>query len=81
MAERQFGAKRIAGDFQPITASEDFAFMLEKQRGSYLFVGNGDSADLHSPHYDFNDAILPEAARYWVALAQDYLSPDRASEA
>ena len=78
VAERQFGAKRIAGDFQPITASEDFAFMLEKQRGSYLFVGNGDSADLHSPHYDFNDAILPEAARYWVALAQDYLSPDRA---
>ncbi|RUW43562.1 amidohydrolase, partial [Mesorhizobium sp. M1A.F.Ca.ET.072.01.1.1] len=40
----------------------------------YLFVGNGESAPLHSPHYDFNDAIIPPAARFWVRLAEAYLS-------
>ena len=48
--------------------------MLEKKAGSYLFVGNGPSADLHSPRYDFNDAIIDPAARYWVALVKDYLA-------
>ncbi len=72
-AIRHFGDARV-GDLRPITASEDFAFMLERKPGAYLFVGNGESADLHSPHYDFNDAILPDAARYWVALVTDFLS-------
>ena len=74
VARRHFGEERIDTSLRPITASEDFAFMLEQRPGSYLFLGNGDSADLHSPHYDFNDAILPDAARYWVQLAQDYLA-------
>ncbi len=74
VALRHFGPERIERDFRPITASEDFAFMLQEKPGSYLFVGNGPSADLHSPRYDFNDAILPDAARYWVALAEDFLA-------
>ena len=74
VALRHFGAGRVEAALRPITASEDFAFMLEERPGSYLFVGNGDSADLHSPHYNFNDAILPDAARYWVALVQDFLA-------
>ena len=74
VALRHFGAERIHQNLKPITASEDFAFMLQELPGSYLFVGNGDSADLHNPHYNFNDEILPDAARYWAALAQDYLA-------
>jgi hippurate hydrolase len=73
VAAEQFGADRIEADFPPITASEDFAYMLEERPGSYLYLGNGDSAALHSPHYNFNDEILPVAARYWVALAERYL--------
>lgn len=78
VARRHFGEARIDTSLKPITASEDFAFMLEERPGSYLFIGNGDSADLHNPHYDFNDAILPEAARYWVSLAEDYLAANAA---
>lgn len=74
VAHRHFGDERIHDGLRPITASEDFAFMLQQRPGSYLFIGNGDSADLHSPNYDFNDAILPDAARYWVHLAEDYLA-------
>lgn len=74
VAQRHFPAAQIAEDFQPRTASEDFAFMLQERPGSYLFVGNGDSASLHSPHYDFNDATIAPAAHYWVRLAETYLS-------
>lgn len=79
VARRHFGDGRIDTTLKPITASEDFAFMLERRPGSYLFLGNGDSADLHNPNYDFNDAILPEAARYWVHLVEDYLSANAAA--
>jgi hippurate hydrolase len=73
VAIRHFGEDRVAT--APLrTGSEDFAFMLEKKAGSYLFIGNGPSADLHSPRYDFNDAIIEPAARYWVALVRDYLA-------
>lgn len=63
----------------PMTGSEDFAFMLEKRPGSYIFLGNGDQAGpvscaLHNDGYDFNDANIVEGAAYWVALAEDFLS-------
>lgn len=81
VARRHFGAERVEQGLRPITASEDFAFMLEERPGSYLFLGNGDSADLHSPRYDFNDAIIPDAARYWVQLVEDFLSTNARAEA
>ena len=72
-AIRHFGESKV-GTLKPLLVSEDFAFMLQKQKGSYLFVGNGASADLHSPKYDFNDAIIAPAAKYWVALVEDFLA-------
>ncbi len=70
------GAAAVEKDFRPRTASEDFAFMLQANPGSYLFVGNGDSAPLHSAHYNFNDAIIAPAARYWVRLVESFLTDD-----
>jgi hippurate hydrolase len=78
VARRHFGEARIDTSLKPITASEDFAFMLEQRPGSYLFIGNGDSADLHNPHHDFNDAILADASSYWVQLVEDYLAANAA---
>ncbi|MBB4010042.1 M20 aminoacylase family protein [Allorhizobium taibaishanense] len=75
VAQRHFPEASILDNFQPRTASEDFAFMLEERPGSYFFVGNGDGAPLHSPHYRFNDAIIEPAARLWVKLAESFLSP------
>ncbi|MBB3657789.1 hippurate hydrolase [Rhizobium sp. BK650] len=76
VALSSFEPESIAAEFRPRTASEDFAFMLQEKPGSYLFVGNGDSAPLHSAHYDFNDAIIAPAARYWVRLAETFLTDD-----
>jgi len=61
-----------------VTASEDFAFMLEKCPGSYLRIGNGapgehGSCMVHNPGYDFNDSNLPIGAAYWALLAETYL--------
>ena len=69
-----FGPDAIVADFKPRTASEDFAFFLEEKAGNYAFVGNGDSAALHSAEYDFNDAIIAPAARYWVRLVETFLA-------
>lgn len=76
IALQTLGTAAVETDFRPRTASEDFAFMLEAKPGSYLFVGNGDSAPLHSAQYDFNDTIIAAAARYWVRLAETFLADD-----
>jgi len=68
-----FGQHQVEPDFKPRMASEDFAFLLEARPGSYLFVGNGDSAPLHSPAYDFDDDIIAPAASFWVRLARTFL--------
>ena len=59
----------------PVMGAEDFAFMLEEKEGAYIMLGAGmDVANLHSPHYDFNDELLPVGASYWVRLAEARLS-------
>src|SRR5208282_3185860 len=68
-AAKVVGAENVIHDPVPSMGSEDFAFMLEARPGSYVWLGNGPQAGgcgLHNPHYDFNDAILPLGASYWV---------------
>ena len=74
VARETFGDARIAKDFRPRTASEDFAFYLEQRPGSFVFVGNGDGPTLHSASYNFNDDIIGPAATLWVRLAERFLS-------
>jgi hippurate hydrolase len=80
---RQIGRKlvgegNIEAQCKALTASEDFAFMLEQRPGCYLFIGNGEhglagGCEVHNPGYDFNDQNLPIGAAYWVMLAQEFL--------
>lgn len=74
VALEALGPDKVEVGFRPRTASEDFAYMLEARPGSYLFIGNGESAPLHSPRYDFNDAVLAPAATYWARLVERYLA-------
>ena len=53
------GPERVRDDLKPVMGAEDFAFVLRRVPGAYVFVGNGDTAGLHNPKYDFNDAALP----------------------
>lgn len=74
VAQDTLGADAVIGDFAPRTASEDFAYYLHHRPGSFIFVGNGDSAPLHSPEYRFNDDIIAPAATLWAALAERFLN-------
>ncbi len=80
VAQRHFPADQVQAEGPMLTGSEDFAFMLQRVPGSYLLIGNGagdqhGACMVHNPGYDFNDANIPTGARYWVALAEDLLSP------
>ena len=58
----------------PGMGSEDFSFMMEKVPGAYIQVGNGESAQLHNPAYDFNDACTPYGAAVLAAVAERRLA-------
>jgi hippurate hydrolase len=70
------GADRVTLQTEPLTGSEDFAFMLDHCPGSYLMIGNGageGACMVHNPGYDFNDDNLATGAAYWVALTERFL--------
>ena len=56
-------------DIEPSMGGEDFAEMLEARPGCYLFIGNGDSAALHNPGYEFDDAAIPVGASWYAEMA------------
>jgi amidohydrolase len=64
------GADRVDTDMAPVMGGEDFSYMLEARPGAFIFVGNGDSAGLHHPRYNFNDDVIPYGTSYWVRLAE-----------
>ncbi|MGV8571255.1 MAG: M20 aminoacylase family protein, partial [Pseudomonas asiatica] len=70
------GAEAVDGNTRKLMGSEDFAWMLQRCPGAYLFIGNGVSRPMvHNPAYDFNDDILLTGAAYWGALAERWLAP------
>jgi hippurate hydrolase len=72
------GEGGLVAEAEPISASEDFAFFLEKVPGCYVNIGNGVGQEggcmVHNPGYDFNDRVLSTGATYWVKLAETYLA-------
>jgi amidohydrolase len=64
------GGDRVNTAMTPVMGGEDFAFMLEERPGAFIFMGNGDTAGLHHPAYDFNDSAIPIGVSYWVRLVE-----------
>jgi amidohydrolase len=78
------GAGRVQNMEQPLLGSEDFLFLIQDRPGCYVFIGNGHGesreqghglgpCNLHNGSYDFNDALLPIGATYWIRLAEEFL--------
>ncbi len=66
-------AQKVAGncDEAPlIMGGEDFAFMLNERPGAYILVGNGNTASVHSPDYNFNDEVIPAGCSWWAQLVE-----------
>ncbi len=64
------GSEHVDGNTPPIMGAEDFSYMLEARPGAFVFIGNGNSAGLHHPGYDFNDDAIPLGIQYWVNLVE-----------
>jgi hippurate hydrolase len=72
-------AKEIAGadnvhETPPMMGAEDFAYMLEARPGAFIFCGNGNSAGLHHPAYNFNDEAIVYGTSYWIKLVENTLA-------
>jgi amidohydrolase len=74
VAREIVGKDKVDTDVAPVMGAEDFSFMLNERPGAFIFVGNGDSAGLHHPAYDFNDETIPVGTSYWVRLAETALA-------
>jgi hippurate hydrolase len=67
------GADNASNKFVPTMGGEDFAYFLQHSPGAYIALGQKDehkTAQLHSPHYDFNDDVIPIGASYWINLVK-----------
>ncbi len=76
LAAEIVGESNLDRNKPPASASEDFAFMLEKVPGAYINLGNGEgSAPVHNDRYDFNDAAIPYGAAMFARLVERRLAP------
>jgi amidohydrolase len=65
------GDERVDDDVDPTMGGEDFSYMLQARPGAFIFLGNGDTSELHADDYDFNDDIIPQGVSYWVRLVEN----------
>jgi len=70
VAAELVGAAQVDRSVAPMMAAEDFSYMLAHRPGAYIFLGNGDSAGLHHPDYDFSDAAAPYGASLWARVIE-----------
>lgn len=64
------GSDRVDTNTPPVMGGEDFAFMLNARPGAFIFAGNGDTAPVHHPQYDFNDELIPFGCSYFAKLVE-----------
>jgi hippurate hydrolase len=64
------GEARVDPQVAPVMGAEDFSYKLNARPGAIIFVGNGDTARLHHPKYDFNDDLIPVGCSYWAKLVE-----------
>ena len=74
VAREIVGADKVDTHHPPMMGAEDFSYMLHERPGAFIYVGNGDTAGLHHPAYDFNDEAIPVGTSYWVRLAETALA-------
>ncbi|HEV7254244.1 MAG TPA: M20 aminoacylase family protein [Mesorhizobium sp.] len=68
------GPAQVELNTRPVLGAEDFSYMLLARPGAFIFMGNGPSANLHHPAYDFNDEAIPFGISYWAQLAERALA-------
>jgi len=73
VASQIAGQDKVDTGLPPMMGAEDFSFMLNARPGAFIWIGNGASAGLHHPSYNFNDEAIPFGTSYWVKLVETAL--------
>ena len=72
-AKNVVGETNVIIDPTPSMGAEDFAFMLKKIPGAYVWLGAGQGANLHNPAYNFNDEVLTTGVEYFIEIVKQEL--------
>lgn len=72
-AKNVVGEASVIIDPNPSMGAEDFAFMLKKIPGAYVWLGAGQGANLHNPAYNFNDEVLTTGVEYFIEIVKQEL--------
>ena len=70
VAKAVAGAAAVDTATPPLMGAEDFSYMLNERPGAYIFLGNGDTAGVHHPAYDFNDQAAPYGVSLWAKIVE-----------
>ncbi len=76
VARNLVGDDKVEDNKTPVMGAEDFSYMLIERPGAFIFLGNGDTAGLHHPEYDFNDDAISYGCNYWTQLVSAALPLD-----
>jgi amidohydrolase len=74
VASQIAGQDKVDTSLPPMMGAEDFSYMLNARPGAFIWIGNGESAGLHHPSYNFNDDAIPFGTSYWVRLVETALA-------
>jgi hippurate hydrolase len=61
---------QVDTNIAPMMGAEDFSYMLNARPGAYIFVGNGDTAMVHHPAYNFDDDVIPFGASWYAGMVE-----------
>jgi amidohydrolase len=70
VAKQIVGAGKVDINTPPLMGAEDFSFMLKERPGAYIFMGNGDTAQVHHPLYNFNDEAIPFGCSWFAGMVE-----------
>lgn len=70
VARKVAGENAVTDQAPMVMGAEDFSFMLNERPGAYILVGNGDTAMVHHPEYNFDDDVIPAGCSYWATLVE-----------
>ncbi|TXR50563.1 M20 aminoacylase family protein [Phyllobacterium endophyticum] len=76
IAAEVVGEQHVDRNWPPLLGGEDFSYMLNARPGAFIFLGNGNTAGLHHPQFDFNDEAISFGCSYWARLAERAMPAD-----
>ena len=77
VAKQCVGEDKVCDTVPPTMAAEDFGYMINAVGGNFMWLGNGNTENLHNSKYDFDDRIISVGVRYFIGLVETVLAVNK----